>query len=260
MTLRYNQAKPTQLLNSRQMKGQNFVNWLMGERAGKVTMDVWNWLWGTEPPTVLPPSQEDTLAIAEHSLGLMSQSVASLSTAVGQQASSYKKLQVEYDKKAQEIKGLMREAAISAKKGRDRDARLTLVKVIQQEALLEQLHTQIDRVEELLISSQNRLTQEQLEVERYRTEIQNTRDLSRVNTALREIARVNDEFDGGSAKSTLENAQMQATEYEMQQKLVADISRNRSELTDENSNAEIQTKVNERLAKLKQINSDVSPN
>lgn len=242
------------------MKGQNFVNWLMGERAGKVTMDVWNWLWGTEPPIVLPPSQEDTLAIAEHSLGLMSQSVASLSTAVGQQASSYKKLQVEYDKKAQEIKGLMREAAISAKKGRDRDARLTLVKVIQQEALLEQLHTQIDRVEELLISSQNRLTQEQLEVERYRTEIQNTRDLSRVNTALRELARVNDEFDGGSAKSTLENAQMQATEYEMQQKLVADISRNRSELTDENSNAEIQTKVNERLAKLKQINSDVSPN
>jgi phosphate transport system substrate-binding protein len=79
-----------------------------------------------------------------------------------------------------------------------------------------------------IISSQNRLTQEQLEIERYRTEIQNTRDLSRVNTALREIARLNDEFDGGSAKSTLDNAQIQATESEMQQKLVADISRNRS--------------------------------
>jgi phage shock protein A len=242
------------------MKGQNFANWLMGDRAGKVTTDVWDWLWGKEPPTAPQPSQEDTLEIAERSLALMSQSVASLSNAVGQQASSYKKLQVEYDKKAQEIQGLEREAAIAAKKGRERDARLTLVKVIQQEALLEQLHAQIDRVEELLISSQNRLTQEQLEVERYRTEIQNTRDLSRVNTALREIARVNDEFDGGSAKSTLDNAQMQATEYEMQQKLVADISRNRSELTDEHSNAEIQTKVNERLAKLKQTNSNLPPN
>jgi phage shock protein A len=242
------------------MKGQNFANWLMGDRAGKVTMDVWDWLWGKEQPIPPPPSQEDTLAIAERSLALMAQSVASLSAAVGQQASSYKKLQVQYDKKAQEIRGLEREAAISAEKGRDRDARLTLVKVIQQEALLEQLHAQIDRVEELLISSQNRLTQEQLEVERYRTEIQNTRDLSRVNTALREIARVNDEFDGGSAKSTLDNAQMQATEYEMQQKLVADISRNRSELTDENSNSEIQAKVNERLAKLKKINPNSPPN
>ena len=232
----------------------------MGERAGKVTMDVWDWLWGKEPPISPPPSQEDTLATAERSLALMSQSVASLSTAVGQQASSYKKLQVQYEHKAQEIQRLEREAAISAKKGRERDARLTLVKVIQQEALLEQLHAQIDRVEELLISSQNRLTQEQLELERYRTEIQNTRDLSRVNTALREIARVNDQFDAASAKSTLDNAQMQATEYEMQQKLVADISSNRSELTDENTNAEIQAKVNERLAKLKQINSDLPPN
>ena len=242
------------------MKGQNFVNWLMGERAGKVTMDVWDWLWGKEPTISPPPSQEDTLATAERSLALMSQSVASLSTAVGQQASSYKKLQVQYEHKAQEIQRLEREAAISAKKGRERDARLTLVKVIQQEALLEQLHAQIDRVEELLISSQNRLTQEQLELERYRTEIQNTRDLSRVNTALREIARVNDQFDAASAKSTLDNAQMQATEYEMQQKLVADISSNRSELTDENTNAEIQAKVNERLAKLKQFNSNLPPN
>lgn len=242
------------------MKGQNFANWLMGERAGKVTMDVWDWLWGKEPPVALPPTQEDTLAIAERSLALMAQSVASLSAAVGQQASSYKKLQVQYEQKVQEIHRLEREAEIAAKKGRDRDARLTLVKVIQQETLLEQLHAQIDQVEELLISSQNRLTQEQLEVDRYRTEIQNTRDLSRVNTALREIARVNDEFDGGSAKSTLDNAQMQATEYEMQQKLVADISRNRSELTDEDSNAEIQAKVNERLAKLKKINPNLPPN
>jgi phage shock protein A len=242
------------------MKGQNFVNWLMGDRAGKATMDVWDWLWGKEAPTTPPPSQEDTLAVAERSLALMSQSVSSLSAAVAQQASSYKNLQVQYDKKVQEITALEREAQIAAAKGRDRDARLTLAKVIQQETLLEQLHTQVDRAEALLISSQNRLTQEQLEVERYRTEIQQTRDLSRVNIALREIARVNDEFDGDSAKSTLDNAQMQATEYEMQQKLVADISRNRSELTDENSDAEIQAKVNERLAKLKTNYSELPPN
>jgi phage shock protein A len=238
------------------MKGQNFVNWLMGNHAGKITIDAWEWLWGKETPPVPPPSQADTLAIAERSLALMSKSVASLSAAVSQQASSYKNLQTQSDRKVKEIAGLEREAASFVKTGRDRDARLTLVKVIQQEALLEQLQTQIDRAEELLISSQNRLTQEQLEIERYRTELQNTRDLSRVNTALREIARVNDEFDGGSAKSTLENAQMQATEYEMEQKLVADISRNRSELTDDSSNAEIQTKVNDRLAKLKKISKE----
>ncbi|MCY7368432.1 MAG: hypothetical protein LH474_09795 [Chamaesiphon sp.] len=242
------------------MKDQNFVNWLMGDKAGKATTDVWDWLWGKTPPVVPPPSQEDTLAVAEHSLALMIQSVASLSAAVAQQASSYKKLQTQAERQAQEIAALEQAAKLEAKKGRDRDARLTLAKVIQQETLLAQLYTQIDRAEALLISSQNRLTQEQLEVERYRTEIQNTRDLSRVNTALREIARVNDEFDGGSAKSTLDNAQIQAAEYEMQQKLLADISRNRSELADEQGDAEIQARVNERLAKLKSNHSDLPPN
>jgi hypothetical protein len=71
---------------------------------------------------------------------------------------------------------------------------------------LEQLHTQVDRAEELLISSQNRLTQEQLKVERYRTEIQNTYDLSRVNTALREIARINDEFDRSRQVRSIHNS------------------------------------------------------
>ena len=232
------------------MKGQNFVNWLMGDRAGQVVTDVWDWLWGKTPP-VAPPNQADTLAIAERALAQMSQSVASLSAAVAQQATSYQDLQAQYETKKKEIQALERVAQIAANKGRDRDARLTLAQVIQQETLLAQLHTQVDRAEAVLISSQNRLTQEQLEVARYRTEIQNTRDLSRVNLALQEIARANDEFDGGSAKSTLENAQLQATEYEMQQKLVADISLNRSALTDEDNDAQIQAKVNERLAKLK---------
>ncbi len=238
------------------MKGQNFVNWLMGDRAGKVTMDAWDWLWGKEPPASPPPSQDDTLAVAERALAQMTKSVTSLSAAVTQQASSYKNLQVEHDRKAQEIKALEQEAAAAARKGRDRDARLILAKVIQQEALLAQLCTQVDRAEGLLLSSQNRLTQEQMEVERYRTEIHQTRDLSRVNTALREIARVNDEFDGGSAKSTLENAQLQATEYEMQQKLVADISLNRSAQTDRDNDLEIQDRVNQRLAKLKNQRSN----
>jgi phage shock protein A len=241
------------------MKGQNFVNWLMGDRAGKATIAVWDWLWGKEAP-VPQPSQEETLAVAERALDLMAQSVASLSAAVKQQASSYQNLQRQYDTKAQEILALEKAAAIAAKAGRDREARLTLAQVIQQEQLLAQLHTQVDRAEELLISSQNRLTQEQLEVERYRTEIQNTRDLSRVNVALQEIARLNDGLTNGSAKSTLENAQMQATEYEMQQKILADISQNRSELTNENSDRELQNKVNERLAKLKDNSSELPLN
>jgi len=241
------------------MKGQNFVNWLMGDRAGRVVIDIWDWLWGKTPPGV-PPNQADTLAIAERALAQMSQSVASLSAAVAQQATSYQDLHAQYETKRQEIQALEQVAQIAANKGRERDARLTLAQVIQQETLLAQLHTQVDRAEAVLISSQNRLTQEQLAVARYRTEIQNTRDLSRVNLALQEIARANDEFDGGSAKSTLENAQLQATEYEMQQRLVADISLNRSTLTDEDNDAQLQAKVNERLAKLKNSRAELPPN
>jgi phage shock protein A len=241
------------------MKGQNFVNWLMGDRAGAATIAVWDWLWGKKA-SIPAPSQAETLAVAERALDLMTQSVASLSAAVQQQASSYSKLQLQYDTQVKEIATLERSAAKSAQAGREREARLTLARVIQQEQLLAQLHSQVDRAEELLISSQNRLTQEQLELARYRTEIQNTKDLSRVNTALREIARVNDGFNNGSAKSTLENAQMQATEYEMQQKILADISQNRSELTNENSDLELQAQVNERLAKLTANSSELPRN
>ncbi len=230
----------------------------MGDRAGNAIIASWDWLLGKEA-SVIQSSQEDTLAAAERSLTLMAQSVSSLSAAVAQQASSYKNVQIQHESKAREIKVLEREAAVAAKEGRDRDARLTLARVIQQEKLLEQLDGQVDRAEELLISSQNRLTQEQLEVERYRIEIRNTRDLSRVNVALREIARVNDGLDGSSAKSNFENAQMQAAEYEMQQKILADISMNRLELTDENSDYEIQNQVNERMAKLKNNGSGLPP-
>jgi phage shock protein A len=243
------------------MKGQNFVNWLMGDSAGKATMAAWDWLWGkeNEAAPIPQPNPEDTLATAERALGQMEQSVSNLSAAIAQQTSSYKNLQVQHETKAKEIKVLEREAAIAAQEGRDRDARLTLAQVIQQEQLLAQLHSQVDRAEELLMSSQNRLIQEQLELERYRTEIRNTRDLSRVNTALRELARVNDGLDGGSAKSTLENAQMQATEYEMQQKLLADISQNRSELDEHQNDFEMQSKVNERLERLKNNSSELPP-
>jgi hypothetical protein len=66
-------------------------------------------------------------------------------------------------------------------------------------------------------------------------------------------------LDGGSAKSTLENAQMQATEYEMQQKLLADISQNRSELDEHHNDFEMQSKVNERLERLKNNSSELPP-
>jgi phage shock protein A len=241
------------------MKGRDFVNWLMGDRAGAATIGVWDWLWGKEVVTP-PPSQEETLAVAERALELMTQSVASLSAAVNQQASSYANLQLQYDSKAQEIAKLEKAAALAANEGREREARLKLAQVIQQEQLLALLHTQVDRAEALLISSQNRLTQEQIEIERYRTEIQNTRDLGRVNNALQEIARLNDGSNDGSARSTLENAQMQATEYEMQQKILADIAQNRSELTTESSDRELQERVNERLAKLKNNSSELPLN
>jgi phage shock protein A len=241
------------------MKGRNFVNWLMGDRAGEATIAVWDWLWGKEVASP-EPSPEETLAVAERALELMMQSVANLSAAVNQQASSYTKLQLLYDTKAQELADLEKSAALAAKAGRDREARLKLAQVIQQERLLAQLNTQVDRAEALLISSQNRLTQEQLEIERYRTEIQNTKDLARVNIALREIARVNDGADDRSAKVTLENAQMQAAEYEMQQKILADITQNRSEFMTENSDLELQNRVNERLAKLKETSSELPHN
>jgi phage shock protein A len=236
------------------MKSKEFIYWLMGDRAGKATVDTWDWLWGRELPddNPSPTNPQTAFATAEKSLELMRQSVEKLSAAVAQQTASYRDVKQKYDRKLQEVKDLEKIALKAEKEGREHDARLAIVKTIQLEKLLAQLDEQVKQAEQYVIASQNKLTQEQLRLEQYRAEIQNMRDLAEVNTALREIARVNDELDGGSAKSSLESAKSVVDEYNLQQKIMVELSQTDFTTSDENTDNNTADEVSRRLEKLRE--------
>jgi phage shock protein A len=238
------------------MSGKKFIYWLMGDRAGKVTIDTWNWLWGIGPATeqTHEPKPDGAFAVAETSLAIIQQSIDKLSTAVARQTKTFQAAKQKYDLKLKELRELEETAKREERNGREHEVRLAIAKAIQLEKLLAELKAQLEQAEQYVVSSQNRLMQEQIKLEKYRAEIQNMRDLSEVNTALREIAQVNDELEGDSAKASLEEAKSIVIESNLREKLLAELSQTDPDLSAEDVD-NTYDEVNRRLAKLRQENS-----
>jgi phage shock protein A len=242
------------------MNGNKFIYWLMGDRAGKITIDSWNWLWGITPDgdrsagtQTIETTPDEAFVVAEQSLYLIQQSVDKLSTAVTQQTKSFQSAKQKYDLKRKELRELEKTAQREARSGRESEARLTIAKVIQLEKLLVELKAQLDQAEQYLLSSQNRLMEEQIKLEKYRGEIQNMRDLAEVNTALSEIARVNDELDGDSARASLETAKSIVAENNLRTKILAELSYPTPDLSADSLD-HTYDEISQRLAKLRQVN------
>jgi phage shock protein A len=232
---------------------KDFIYWLMGDRAGKAIFSGWNWLWGIEAQPDRQPQKttDPAFATAEESLLVMQRSVDKLVVAVSQQINSYNLAEGKYQQKVKELKALTEAARTAERAGRENEARIALVKVIQLEKVVEQLGVQVKQAEQYVINSQNRLTQEQLKLEQYKAEIQNLKDISEVNLALGEIARVNDELDGSSAKSSLEEVKNAVAERHLQQQLVADLTRRSDEPLGAEVDAQTLTEVDRRLQQIR---------
>lgn len=187
----------------------SFIHWLMGEKAGDITINTYNWLLGKQPESS-SQSATHSLETAEAALVSIRASVQKLSQAVSTQRAAYTRIKQKYDAKRQELEKLEQEAAIAQSNGDDSAARLAMARVIQLEDVLPQFENQVYQAQEYLRLFQEKLHQEQVKLETYETNIENIKDLQDVNLALETMNQVNQELEQVKFEVEQQNLEQQA--------------------------------------------------
>jgi phage shock protein A len=204
---------------------KDFIYWVMGEKAGRTIVGTWNWLWGIP----VEAGGKVAVAVAEESLQSMQESVQKLAQAVAMQVGSYERAKQKYEGKVQELKKFEQQAALAHKSGNEEAARMAMMKVIQIEQLLPQLEAQVNQAEKFVDASKDKLNRERMKLEQYRSDMENMKDLAEINSALESIAKVNNEFDIGSARSSFESAKHAVQGRHLRSQAMAELSENPNE-------------------------------
>lgn len=201
------------------------IYWLMGEKAGRTVVGTWNWLWGIP----IESGGKVAVAVAEESLQEMQTSVQKLAEAVAMQVGAYERAKKKYEEKARELRKFEQQAALAQQSGNADAARLAMMKAIQIEQLLPQLETQVQQAEKFVAASKDKLNRERMKLEQYKTDMDNMKDLAEINSALESIAKVNNEFDIGSARSSFESAKSAVEGRHLRSNALAELSENPNE-------------------------------
>jgi phage shock protein A len=97
-------------------------------------------------------------------------------------------------------------------------------------------------------ASKEKLNRERMKLEYYKSDMQNMKDMSEVNAALAMIAKVNNEFDIGSAKNDFEKAKNAVERRNLQSNALAELSENPAEkLQAEIENMTLDDEISRRL-------------
>ena len=215
--------RPLDLVGRIAMK--DAIYWLMGEKAGRTVVGTWNWLWGIP----IESGGKVAVAVAEESLQEMQTSVQKLAEAVAMQVGAYERAKKKYEEKARELRKFEQQAALAQQSGNADAARLAMMKAIQIEQLLPQLETQVQQAEKFVAASKDKLNRERMKLEQYKTDMDNMKDLAEINSALESIAKVNNEFDIGSARSSFESAKSAVEGRHLRSNALAELSENPNE-------------------------------
>ncbi|NJK40318.1 MAG: PspA/IM30 family protein [Acaryochloridaceae cyanobacterium SU_2_1] len=228
------------------------IYWLMGEKAGRVVVGSWNWLWGKP----VEAGGQVAVEVAEESLRSMQESVQKLATAVSTQVAAYQRAKQKYEGKIKELQTAESQVRVAQANGNQEAARLGMTKMIQIEQLLPQLESQVQQAEQFVEASKDKLNRERLKIESYKTDMQNMKDLSEVNEALASMAQVNSDLSIDSARSQFESAKNAVQRRNLQQNALAELSENPAEkLTADLEQMSIDDEVSRRL----QMLNDVQP-
>lgn len=201
------------------------IYWLMGDKAGRTIVGTWNWLWGIP----VESGGKVAVAVAEESLQEMQTSVQKLAEAVAMQVGAYERAKKKYEEKAKELRKFEQQATLAQQSGNTEAARLAMMKAIQIEQLLPQLEAQVQQAEKFVAASKDKLNRERLKLEQYKTDMENMKDLAEINSALESIAKVNNEFDIGSARSSFEAAKSAVEGRHLRSNALAELSENPNE-------------------------------
>jgi phage shock protein A len=183
------------------MKKQ-LLYWLMGDRAARLMIGTWNWLWGVP----VESGGKIAVEVAQESLQSMQQSVAKLAESVAKVVASHNQAQALYEKKQKEFKEFEHRALLAQRTNHPEAARMAMMQAITVEKLLPQLGDRVAHAEQVMNNLKAKLDRERRNLEEYKAKMQNIQALAEVNAALADISRVNAELDLGSAKSQFETA------------------------------------------------------
>ncbi|NJR20733.1 MAG: PspA/IM30 family protein [Richelia sp. CSU_2_1] len=223
------------------------VYWLMGDKAGRTLVGVWNWLWGMP----VEAGGQVAVEVAEESLRSMQESVQKLAAAVSTQVAAYQRAKTKYEEKVREMQTFERQAMTAQRNGNEEAARLAMSKAIQIEKILPQLETQVQQAEQYVSASKDKLNRERMKLEAYKTDMQNMKDMAEINAALGAISKVNNDLNIDSARSQFEQAKSAVERRNLQQQALAEISENPQEkLQAELENMTLDDEVNRRLQML----------
>ena len=204
---------------------RGFIYWLMGDRAGRVIVGSWRWLWGLP----VESGGKVAVAVAEESLQSMQESVQQLAKAVAQQVGAYDRARNKYQAKIEELRTYEQQARLALRTGQEDAARLAMSRAIQIEKLLPALDQQVQQAGRFVEASKDKLNRERIKLEQYKSDMQNIKDLAEVNAALESIAKVNNEFDIGSARSSFETAKNAVEGRNLTNAALAELSENPQE-------------------------------
>ena len=181
---------------------KKFIYYLFGERAGRLIVVTWNWLWGISEPS----EQEQAVSEAEKSLAEMQASVEKLTQAVATQVQNYQDAEEHYSKKVREYQDLETKAKALKAKGNTESARLTMIQAVQLEKILPQLKENVENAEKYVSAAKQQLMREKEKLETYKSELANMQSVQEVNDALSQMAQVNNSYNIDAAKSKFEAA------------------------------------------------------
>lgn len=228
----------------------------MGDKAGRIIISIWNWLWGLP----VESGGKVAVAVAEESLQSMQESVQKLAQAVAAQEGSYQRAKQKYEEKVKELQTFERQALTAKKQGHQEAARMAMTRVVQVEQILPKLEEMVKQAENAVTASKDKLKRERIKLEAYKTEMQNMKDMSEVNAALEQIAKVNNEFDIGSAKNQFEAAKNAVERRNLSAEALAELSENPTEkLQADLENMTLDDEVARRLQMLEDSDSKKLP-
>lgn len=226
---------------------KRLIYWLMGDRAGRVVVGSWRWLWGRP----VESGGQVAVAVAEESLQSMQLSVQKLAQAVAMQVGAYERAKKKYQTKTIELSTYEQQALLAQKAGQIDGARLAMGRALQIEKLLPALEQQVQQAEAYVTASKDKLNRERLKLEHYKSDMQNMKDLAEVNAALESIAKVNNDFDIGSARSSFEQAKNAVEGRHLRNAALAELSENPQEkLTADLERLSLDAEVTQRLQAL----------
>jgi phage shock protein A len=248
-----NSSNPTALivLGVVALAALKLIHGLFGDRNSYKLKAVWSWLWG------LPIEADNKIAVqvAQESLKSMQQSVLKLTESVAMISASYQQTKQKYDSKKQEFLQLEQQASLANYHGNQAAARLAMGKAIALERLLPTLAGQVAQSEQILTANKDKLNRERERLETYKMELQNLKDLSEVNEALANIAKVNSSVNTDSAQSQFEEAQSSIHKHYLKTNALVELSENPAEkLTADLDNMMLDDEISRRLLELNSYN------